>query len=201
VVGCSSMRLSKIRTRHGHFQSESSPHDPIHFLCQGCGRCCTVFYINVTDADISRIARETGRRPQDFVDLCPRGSIIDQDEDCNLKMKDGIYRIVLAETRGRCIFQLADRRCEIYESRPLPCRLFPFDFKDGDVVLNDDAIGVCKGLSSKGQPIDEGRIVSLENQWSLEVNQFTEKIKGWNSLFDQGKVDGTRQALLSYLFP
>lgn len=174
--------------------------DPIRFSCKECGRCCTAFYINVTDADVSRIAKETGRSPHDFVDLCPREAIIDQDEDCNLKMQTGTYRIVLAERRGRCIFQLADRRCEIYESRPLPCRIFPFDMKGERVILNDDAIGVCKGFSSKGHPIDEDYIALLESQWSLEVNRFTERIREWNNLFDQGKVDGTWQALLSYFF-
>jgi len=116
-------------------------------------------------------------------------------------MQTGTYRIVLAERRGRCIFQLADRRCEIYVSRPLSCRIFPFDLKDGKVILNRDAIGVCKGLSSEGHPIDEDYVALLDSQWSQEVNRFTERIREWNSLFDRGKVDGTLQVLLSYLFP
>jgi Fe-S-cluster containining protein len=194
------MRLSITRPPPGQHRSRSSIKSPINFLCRECGRCCTAFYINVTDADISRIAGETGRRPEDFVDLCPRGSIIDRDEDCDLKMRDGTYRIILAETRGRCIFQLPDRRCAIYVSRPLPCRLFPFDLREGGVVVNEDARGVCGGLSSKGRPVDEGMILSLECQWSQEVNQFAGRIREWNGLFDQGKVDGTRKALLSYLF-
>jgi len=170
-------------------------------MCKECGRCCAVFYINVTDADVIRIAKETDRSPQDFVDLCPSKSIIGQDEDCNLKMQTGTYRIILVERGGRCIFQLDDRRCGIYESRPLPCRIFPFDIKDGKVVLNRDAIGVCKGLSSKGHPIDEDNISLLKGQLSLEVGQFIERIQEWNSLLDRGEVDGTLQGLLSYLFP
>jgi Fe-S-cluster containining protein len=172
----------------------------ISFMCQRCGRCCTDFYVNVIDTDIRRIVKETGRVPQDFVDLCPRELIVDNDdEDCYLKMNGGEHLLILAERMGRCAFQLPDKRCEIYEARPLACRLFPFDVKDGKVVINDEAIGVCKGLSAGGRPNDEKEITSVENQWSHENARFAERVKEWNRLADQGKVNDDWQSLLSYL--
>lgn len=88
--------------------------------CAACQQpdCCQLngspFFL--TEFDVSRIASRTGLRRDKFVRLAE-----DQDQD---------HLTLRTKADGTCIFYDASaagsRRCQVYASRPLDCRLYPF---------------------------------------------------------------------------
>lgn len=72
--------------------------------------------------------RHTGDAPTDFVTWVDRHGIEMKDEpEAFVRLRQGKRVMVLRHQRGRCRYLGADNRCTIYESRPLGCRIFPFD--------------------------------------------------------------------------
>jgi Fe-S-cluster containining protein len=153
------------------------------FRCTGCGSCCRGTCVVVTDADIRRIARGTGRAPREFVRFVGP-------DDVALGVRSGLWttlgrrRAVMAllSTRRRCVFLGADERCTIYEHRPTGCRQFPFE-----VTLEDDGAIANASLS---------RIVECPHAWDGRVAEralsrvvgaserqnaaYVERVHAWN---------------------
>jgi Fe-S-cluster containining protein len=70
----------------------------------------------------------TGDAPEDFVKWVDRDGIEMRDEpEAFVGLRQGKRVMVLRHQRGRCRYLGADDRCTIYASRPLGCRIFPFD--------------------------------------------------------------------------
>ncbi|HEY2386780.1 MAG TPA: YkgJ family cysteine cluster protein [Candidatus Binatia bacterium] len=153
------------------------------FRCTGCGNCCRGTCVVVTDADVRRIVRGTGRALREFVRFVGP-------DDVALGARSGLWadlggrRAVMALrwTRRRCVFLGADERCTIYEHRPTGCRQFPFEVTLGD----DDAIADAS-LS---------RIVECPHAWDGRVGAraltrvvhasesenaaYVERVQAWN---------------------
>jgi len=153
------------------------------FRCTGCGNCCRGTCVVVTDADVRRIARGTGRAPREFVRFVGP-------DDVALGAVSGLWadlggrRAVMALrwNRRRCVFLGADERCTIYEHRPTGCRQFPFE-----VTLDDDGAIADASLS---------RIVECPHGWDGGVAErsltrvvgaserenaaYVERVRAWN---------------------
>lgn len=100
----------------------------LKFHCTGCGNCCRDPLLPLTDTDAKRIMEGTGDGPQDFVKWVDRDGIEMQDEpEAFVRLRQGKRVMVLRHQHGRCRYLGTDDRCTIYESRPLGCRIFPFD--------------------------------------------------------------------------
>ncbi len=116
------------------------------FLCARCARrqktCCQQTDIFVTLGDVERIAEHVGRR--DFIE--PRGArspeYLDQDDDPlwrdTVFRPDGTRRVLKKRPNDDCSF-LGPTGCVLpLETRPLICRLYPYDYTEAGI---DDELG------------------------------------------------------------
>jgi Fe-S-cluster containining protein len=111
------------------------------FLCARCARhqktCCQETDIFVTLGDVQRIAEHTGR--SDFSEFRSASDpvYLDQDDDPTWQQhvfrSDGTRRVLRQQPNRDCTF-LGERGCVLpLETRPLICRLYPFDYTDAGV--------------------------------------------------------------------
>ncbi|MBX3449424.1 MAG: YkgJ family cysteine cluster protein [Planctomycetaceae bacterium] len=87
----------------------------LSFNCTQCGNCCTggPGAVWVSDAEIEAIAAHLGENPLGFRTLHTR--------------QIGGRRSLLEHANGDCVYlSPATRRCQIYEARPVQCRVWPF---------------------------------------------------------------------------
>lgn len=90
--------------------------DGVRFQCQGSGKCCTSHgeygFVFMTLEDRQRMARHLGLKTQAFTrKYCER--------------THGMYHLKEEPGKPDCLF-LKDKRCGIYEARPVQCRTWPF---------------------------------------------------------------------------
>lgn len=98
------------------------------FRCTGCGNCCKDPLLPLTDRDILRITKGTGAPAESFVRWVDRNGIdMDDEPEAFVRLRRGKRVMVMRQGAGGCHFLGKDERCTIYGSRPLGCRIFPFD--------------------------------------------------------------------------
>lgn len=151
--------------------------------CGRCGTCCSEPVVPVTDSDVLRICKATGKKASDFVRFY-------SDEEMNYDPESGIWiqldsgkmAMGLKKRSDRCIFLSPTICCRVYQSRPMTCRTFPYmiDFdENGDpekVHMNRivDCKSMRKGLSYLDAEVSNVRI---------EINEddaYYAKIAIWN---------------------
>jgi Fe-S-cluster containining protein len=82
----------------------------------------------LTDQDILRIKQRTGDDPRTYVRWIDRDGIdMDDEPEAFVKLRQGKRVMVMRQGKGGCHYLGSDDRCTIYGSRPLGCRIFPFD--------------------------------------------------------------------------
>jgi len=89
--------------------------DGLKFECKGCGDCCTgdPGYVWVNAEEIGQIAAAIGVDVRSFKKTFLR--------------KVGIRWSIVERQNGDCnFFDMINRRCRIYDSRPRQCRTWPF---------------------------------------------------------------------------
>lgn len=100
----------------------------LKFRCTGCGNCCKDPLLPLTDKDIVRITQRTGDDPRDFILWVDRNGIdMDDEPEAFVRLRQGKRVMVMRHQGGGCRYLGKDDRCTIYGSRPLGCRIFPFD--------------------------------------------------------------------------
>lgn len=72
--------------------------------CLKCGRCCSHFYVPLSEREKNTLIYEFGKRV--------------------VTLKGGQWR--LKRIDGKCIFLSPDGLCRIHKSKPKSCDLFPF---------------------------------------------------------------------------
>lgn len=90
-----------------------------------------------------RIIRETGANPIEFLEFITPDDItgVRKNDPTWLDVDDQRYMMALRRDRKGCFFlDRKTRFCQIYESRPLLCRLYPFK-------LQEDREGNFKGFT------------------------------------------------------
>lgn len=106
------------------------------FLCARCARhmrtCCQTSQVYITPGDVERIAAHTGQR--DFYEFAlPDDAIyLEQSDDPTWEhfvfQPDGTRRVLRRHPGGDCRF-LGEQGCVLpLETRPLICRLYPYDY-------------------------------------------------------------------------
>ena len=119
----------------------SKPDDAGDFLCARCARrqktCCQQTDIVLTVGDVERVAEYVRRR--DFIEHRPAGNADYRDQDDDPTWRDatfgpdGLRRVVKWQANGDCMF-LGPAGCVLpYETRPLICRLYPFEYDESGV--------------------------------------------------------------------
>ncbi len=111
----------------------------VHFRCCHCNHCCRDVVCLPTPWDVLRIAVNTNTDPRRFVEFLSPDEITGVAKNDPAWLKIGKRRYMMALRRDSekgCYF--LNRKttfCNIYEHRPMLCRLYPFklhETRDGD---------------------------------------------------------------------
>ncbi|MEM7784903.1 MAG: YkgJ family cysteine cluster protein [Planctomycetota bacterium] len=119
--------------------------DGLKFSCSGCGDCCTGApgFVWVNSEEIADLAQHLGMDVESFEDTYTR--------------KIGARRSLREFPNGDCVFfDEQSRHCEVYESRPIQCRTWPF--WESNLRTVDDWKRTCEECPGSGT----GRLVQLE---------------------------------------
>lgn len=142
----------------------------VGFNCDCCSRCCTRDFnghVLLLDADVMRIRSfaPESLEPVPVLDFC---------DQYGTYYASGYTIRSQGDSEGSCHF-LKERRCRIYEKRPLICRLYPYMLhreQDDRGTLDWRQIS---GLNQHGEyhsDISEDRAHSL----ALEIKAFEEEV-------------------------
>lgn len=93
--------------------------------CRLCdANCCKSYTITVTPFDILRLAKRTGRKPEEFAVLS-QARLLAFDPDTTLDIEDDGWVYLLGIRSHPCYF-LENNRCIAHECAPLSCRRYPY---------------------------------------------------------------------------
>jgi Fe-S-cluster containining protein len=132
------------------------------FLCIRCSRhmktCCQTADIYTTLGDVRRIEEFTGQAGFTEFRAPANPDYADQDDDPvwrdNVFRADGTRRVLKKKTSGDCTF-LGNAGCVLpLETRPLICRIYPFDYT-AEGILPELAPGCPLELLRPGQGLIE----------------------------------------------
>lgn len=178
----------------------------LKFRCTGCGNCCKEPILPLTDRDVARIARGTGHDPQDFVRWIDKDGIdMDDEPEAFVRLRQGKRVMVMRQGRGGCHYLGADDRCTIYASRPLGCRVFPFDpsyTKQGKLRrLKLIQAADCRyELDGKNDP---EQLRELHGRHERATSAYQARVADWNReqarRVRQGRAAQTAREFLSFL--
>jgi Fe-S-cluster containining protein len=140
------------------------------FLCVRCARhrktCCQVSEVYATPGDVQRISEFTGR--DDFTEFRAPANALYADQDDDPLWRDRVFRedhtrrVLKREPDGDCTF-LTEHGCQLpYETRPLVCRLYPYEYTE-DGIADDLADGCPLELLLPGQGLIEALDMNIEN--------------------------------------
>jgi len=155
----------------------------LKFRCTGCGNCCREPLLPLTDQDVRRIAQRTGDRPRDIVRWVDRNGIdMDDEPEAFAMLRQGKRVMVLRHQNGACRYLGEDARCTIYSSRPLGCRVYPFDpdfDRRGKLVrLRIVKATECPYELDGKNSVDEIR--ELDDTYQAAHRDYNERVAEWN---------------------
>lgn len=130
--------------------------------CSRCGACCENTEMLLCRADIRRLENK-GYERKDFV-------YFDREGLARLKNKNGY-----------CFFYDADKKkCKVYRSRPLGCRLYPVVYSDEEAKAVADDFCPMENTVSKVEIEKKGRklvklirVIEREAKQRLNHSHFT----------------------------
>lgn len=169
--------------------------------CSGCGTCCTVPIVPVTDSDVARLTAATGKCAAELVRFYkPEELEFDRDAEVWIRFSYGKRAMGLRRKRGRCQFLTNDARCSVYAHRPMTCRTFPYAIEfddDGKVFCVDlNKIVTCKATPMPPSPLTQVRKDVLQEE--LEDEHYFAAIRSWGY---EEKKGGTKEFLAFLGFP
>lgn len=165
----------------------------LKFQCTGCGNCCKEPLLPLTDEDVRRIVDRTGHAPRDIVRVVDRHAIEMDDEPGGFAMlRQGKRVMVLRHERGRCRYLGDDDRCTIYESRPLGCRIYPFDpeFDTKKKLKRLTLVEAAECPYEMTGSTDVESLRQLHVEYSAEHERYIARIAAWNRAQRKRKRDG-----------
>jgi Fe-S-cluster containining protein len=162
-------------------QADANIEQLSRFRCTECGECCRRHRVPVTDSDLLRLTRATGKRAPEFVEwLAPANVDMTGEPECFVELRQGRRLLVLAMRDGAC--QFFDGRCKVYSARPASCRTFPLEAtlgtSDRVVHLHMLPDAACTGAFD-GSP-DEPGIAARHRIRTEELAHYAERVAVWN---------------------
>lgn len=141
----------------------------VNFKCHSCGHCCTDVVCLPTPWDVIRIVREERVHPREFLDFIQPDEIrgVAKNDPTWLDVRGEKYMMALKRGPKGCFFlNKRTRKCTIYESRPILCRLYPFK-------LHESRDGEFRGFSlhtDVGCPKNRDGVVETEPMYALYLD-------------------------------
>jgi len=128
----------------------------IKFECQGSGNCCvsrgSYGYVYLSLKDRKKLANFFGLSVKDFIN-----------KYCSIE--NNYYHLKETKKNGDCIF-LENNKCNVYKSRPIQCRTWPFwEENMGAKKWKKNIVNFCPGVG-KGRSYkieDINKIVLKDN--------------------------------------
>lgn len=106
------------------------PTTSLQFKCHSCNHCCTDVVCLPSPWDVKRIVKMIGAKPEEFLEFLSPEEIegVEPDDPTWLDVDGERYLMALKrhEVKGCHFLNRKTRLCNIYEARPLLCRLYPF---------------------------------------------------------------------------
>jgi Fe-S-cluster containining protein len=185
----------------------NTTHKFLSFRCTGCGNCCKEPLLPLTDVDLQRIVERTGDDPEEVVVWIDRWGIdMDDEPEAFVSLRQGRRVMVLRHQHSRCRYLGSDNRCTIYSSRPLGCRIYPFDptfSRSGELrrlkVIH--AVEECPyELDGKN---DVATLYRLHERYEAGLKTYKERVAYWNSAQRRrkrlGRAAQTAREFLAFL--
>lgn len=178
----------------------------LKFRCTGCGNCCKDPILPLTDQDIVRIQQRVGVEAETFVRWVDRHAIdMDGEPEAFVRLRQGKRVMVMRQGKGGCHFLGKDDRCTIYGSRPLGCRIFPFDptYNKQGKLTRLKLIPATECLYELDGENDPTAIRDLHDRHDGSTARYHDRIAEWNSeqarRVRQGKRAQTARDFLVFL--
>ena len=120
--------------------------------CSKCGKCCLETEMLLSKQDIQRLKKKGYELT--FFSRLDRG-----------------YRI-LKNQNGHCVFfNKKTKKCKVYESRPMGCRLYPIIYDEIKGVVVDNLCPSHKNWSENRRKAVGTKVIKLLNKIDIEANQ------------------------------
>ncbi len=176
------------------------------FRCTGCGNCCKDPLLPLTDADVRRIARTTGDGAADIVRWVDRDGIdMDDEPEAFAMLRQGKRVMVLRHERGGCRYLGDDNRCTIYSSRPIGCRIYPFDpdFSAKGKLVRLKIVKATECPYELDGHNDPDELKELDDRYQQAHWDYNDKVAEWNRTQTArrraGKAAQTAREFLDFL--
>ncbi|MCP4647334.1 MAG: YkgJ family cysteine cluster protein [bacterium] len=156
--------------------------------CSGCkAPCCRDYLITLTSFDVSRIAGNTGKKPEEFA-ILSTANLLNLNESTILECheKNERYDYLLSLKSHPCIF-LKENNCSIHRFAPYICRSYPRT-SEGNLLGR----ARCNIIQKAGFKL-AGVSISKE-EYSKQMTEYVELVKEWN------KKKGTKEECWEFLF-
>lgn len=114
----------------------------LRFQCTGCGKCCTggPGCVYLSSDDLNRLAEHFHLPPKEFAKKYTR-------------LVDGQYALLDKPGSYDCIF-LEEKKCSVYESRPVQCKTFPWWLENLKSIEDwEEAAKRCEGINHPDAPL------------------------------------------------
>ncbi len=195
----------------------------LRFECTRCGNCCTDkdTLVNLTYLDIIRIKKGLKLELKEILNLIGfyiyENKITNDDKEKMviepIETEKGLAFIALRKSSlGGCYFyNSTQKKCLIYNLRPMLCRTFPFTFGILNEKSNEDKNKIDLFYTEKGKHYcpgisDEAPLISVQKWKNLgqitleELEKNYKVIKEWNDMVKIGKIMPLAKKFLLTIF-
>ncbi|MEM3030866.1 MAG: YkgJ family cysteine cluster protein [Candidatus Micrarchaeia archaeon] len=143
--------------------------------CASCGaRCCDRFAVGVTLSDARRLA-DAGYSLSEILSHQPH-----EGGKFPLLLVEGRPSLLCLKRKAneRCIFLTRERACAAYGDRPMTCRAYPFELKNGRLAIKEGV--VCTGTYALDADFEKA-VFALLRQQAAELEEFKAFASAWNA--------------------
>ncbi len=142
----------------------------LSFVCSNTGQCCSVLQIPISDKDILKIEAQDYTLDQ-IVGIQSPVLKLPKYEISGIEKYYWLKKKAFSKT---CRFLSDDNRCEIYEFRPLGCRIFPFSIKhltSERVQIRIHPTNICKSVKYSEEPQNEEILGYVLDTYSKDLEE------------------------------
>jgi Fe-S-cluster containining protein len=195
----------------------------LRFVCTRCGNCCTDknTLVNVTYWDILRIVKGLKLDLTESLEIFGFYVFDKNLTSTNLKKmvippvkteKGLAFLSLMKNSQGECYFyDFANKKCLIYDLRPMFCKSFPFTFnpihdkkesgeESIEILYTEKAKKYCPGISNESPPVDYKYLIKLAKNTLKGLKDHYTFIVQWNKEVTDKKVSPSAKNFLRTIF-